>query len=892
MTNFLEQKKINNICNCVARKNAIFQDTYNWNIRNKPDIPIDILILLEFKEVQNRLEYFKKYCENKFKDYSYIIIPALGCTPAGFSLKSDTVNIYSQCKQLHIKKIIELYSPKIIITSGRAIYSITENKDLKPYHFFIPIEDDTLKLKSYEEDDSWFYSSEFKCKVFPLPPLYQFIKDNFKDVYETRFVWAQFNRAIKHLKMRNERQNKIQTIYEKNPNVLIQSYIDNPNNLIIAIDTETSGLNYFEDELYSIQFSNNGITGYFCMFQNINKELLIELFNRIDIIFIFHHAQFDLKFLIQNGIYNARCDFDTMLAAHSLNENSLNGLKPLTWLYTQYGGYDQELKQYMKKNKIDDFTKLPKELLLKYSCYDVVITWQLYQYFVNRFNLEDSFVKNNFYNYIMPAVEMITDIEMTGVKIDFNYLKEYIDILKEKIKNIEVNIYKIAGKKFNIKSGKELSEVLLKIPEFKIILDKDGKELKTKTGYLVLDKETIDRYVEELNLPFMKEISEYNHLTKEVSQLGYTLENNKDKIKQLFKKEIKEDEENGKGFLASIYKGRLYGGYKLHGTETGRMAGGGGLNSTINWQNMPKTKEFRKIFLSSKNYVIAYSDYDGMEVSIYSQIAGKGPLENIILDGKDPHCYTCISLFKLIENKDISYEEIFAKTKIEGQEDKHFKNMRTNSKILNFQGLYCATKYGLANTFKISIEEAEKYLNAFYKSYPEIENYIIYNREHAKKYGWVKTLLGRKRRLPELTYIGKDSYKNKDSFFNINNSLNASANAPIQGTSGQTTLIAMTKIWKEFKEKNMKSKIIINVHDEIVFELYVPEIEEVEKIIKYWMEYPYYKNNNDNKVKLTAGLEYGEVWKYGHSTNYWNEHKEEFENIKNKINERNQKNTI
>jgi len=887
MSNFLQQKKIDSSCKCSARKNAIYQDTYNYPIINKPGVPIDILILLEFKEIPGRFDYFKQYCQLKFKDYSYVILPALGCTPEGFSLKSDTVSIYTQCKQTHIKKMIIKYAPKIIITTGRALYTITESKDLKPDHFYVPVNEG---LEKYQEDDTWMYSSEFNCKIFPIPPMYHFVKNNkFKDVYEKEFVFAQFNRVIEHLKLRKERVIIPQFHFESNPNKLIQLYIDRNDQFALAIDTESSGLNYFTDTLYSIQFSDSGVSGVFCVFQDVNRELLIQLFNKKNITFIMHNAQHDLKFLKQSGIHNARCDFDTMLASHLLNENSPNGLKPLTWLYTTYGGYENSLKKYLKDYKLNDYTQLPQEILVKYSCYDVIITWQLYNYFISRFEKEDPCISHNFYNYIMPTVEMITDVEMTGVQIDFNYLNEYVETIKNKIIDIEEIIYKIANKKFNIKSGKELTKVLLNIPEFRVLTDNEGKELRTKTGDLILDKETIVRYAKELDLDFMKKISEYYHLTKELSQLGFSIEKKESIKNKLFNIESNEEESKEIGFLASIYNGRLHGGYKLYGTETGRMSGGGGLASTINWQNMPKTKEFRKMFLSLIDFVMGYSDYDAMEVAILSQLAGKGPLEQIILDKKDMHCYTCVNLAKL-KGISTTYEEIFAKTKIEGQEDKEFIKMRTDSKVLNFQASYGATKFGIAQTFGVSPEEGEKFLEVYYTSFPEVERYIKLYRDHAKRYGYVKTLLGRKRRLPELTYIGEDSYYNKDSFFSLNNSLNAAINAPDQGTSGQTTLIAMTKIWKEFKEKNMKSKIIINVHDEIVLDLCVSEIEDAEKIIKHWMEYPYYENNEGNTVRLSAGLSYGEIWKYGYSTKYWNEHKEDFEKVKNTINQRNLQN--
>jgi len=918
MEDFLQKKKIQK-CSCAANKSTIYTNTYNEHYGNSINQEnIDVLILLEFKETFDKLNPFLKLCENYFKNIKYAIIPALGCTPIGFS-SQDTINTYVKCKEYNIKKIIEKYNPKCIITTGRALYSITESKGLRAEHFFIPVNN---SLQEYQKDDCWLYSQEFNCKIFPIPALYQWISDTIKDVYEYKFITQQFKFILSSI-VENKRRiskynlfleknpnsflkelikNKVSSIVEnkrriskynlfleKNPNSFLKELIKNKDIIAIAIDIETSNLNYIEGKLYSIQFSFDGRSGYFCYFDQIDKNLLIELFNRTDIDFCLHHSQFDLKFLISNGIYNAKCTFDTMLASHLLNENTPNGLKQLTWIYTQLGGYDIKLKQYIKQNKNTDFTKLPEQLLLEYACYDSIITYQLYIYFKNRLELEDLFIKDNFYKFIMPAIPMIIDIEMTGVQIDIKYLNEYVKQLKIQALETEQELYKIAGYTFNLKSGKELSKVLRNLENFKVLTNSDGKELLNKNGDLTLDKETLERYAEESNLPFMKKIAEYNHITKEISQFGYSLQQKESTRDALFGNED-ELEENEKGFLASIYNNRLYGGYKLHGTETGRMSGGGGLGSSINWQNMPKTKEFRKIFLPSKNMVMAFADYDAMEVCIFSQISGPGILESLILENKDMHCYTCVQLFELL-NKKTTYEEVFSKTKIDGQEDKEFVEWRGKSKSLNFQGFYGATGYGIANLFGVSTEEGNKFLDAFYKSYPEVATYITNNREHAKKYGWVKSLLGRKRRLPQLTYIGKDSFYNKkQSSFDVGNLLNAAINAPVQGTSGQTTIIAMINIWKEFKEKNLKSKILINVHDEIVFELDLNEIEEVCKIIKYWMEIPYYKNIDNNQVKLMADIKYGEIWKYGYGKQYWDLHQEEWNECLQRLNVRNTNN--
>lgn len=857
-------------CSCSAKKklyknNEQYKNTFKEVYSNTTSKEVDILILLELKETHPRIDPFLKFIEEILAEkYKYVIIHSLGCTPEDF-MTSDIVSNYITCKNINIKKIISQYTFKSIITIGRALYTITENKFLRPEHFFIPINNEY----TFQLDDTFMYSQEFNCNVYPLPPLYQWIENfNIKDCYEYKFSLQQIKRAIKNISIRKNRNINIDFEYIENPNDFLLHCINDSNIQEIAIDTETTGLNFIKDKIFSISLSFEKYKGYFLKFDDIDINNLISLFNTSKKI-IMHHAQFDLKMLIMSGVKNARCDFDTMLASHLLNENSPNGLKPLSWIYTMYGGYDIKLQKYMKNDTISNFSNLPKSILLEYACYDSCITFQLYKYFEQRFKEEEYYLLENFNNFIMPSVKMITDIELNGVEIDFKYYTEYNNILIEKSKKLEEEIYRIIGKKININSNKELSKILLDIPGFEIILDDNGEEILTKNNTLKLDKDSLQRYSDEKNIKIAELIIEYKHLIKEISQLGL-----KDKTKK-------------KGFFASIHNNKLYGGYKLHGTDTGRASGGGGLDSTINFQNMPKTKEFRKLFLCPKDYVIGYADYEGMEVSIASQIAGKGALEQFILEGKDPHSNMGAKIYKYFYNEEIDYNSFYKKAKIE--KDEKYIQIRDKGKGTYFQCIYGATNFGISKELNVTIDEADILINVFKETYPEIDRYIQSNREFAKKYGYVKTLLGRKRRLPELTYIGKDSFRNRSSF-SVNNLLNAAINAPIQGTSGQTTIIAMYYIWKEFKEKNLKSKIVINVHDEIVFYLHKDELELANKIIKYWMEFPYYKNNENNKVKLKAELELGEIWKFGEKYEYYINNKNELNKLIKINNKRNLEN--
>lgn len=876
-------------CDCSASKNVYAEDGKPFKYTHKDkyvygdDQDIDILILVEYREAIEYWESFINVCKSVLNNANFAIINSCCCTP--LNKKDDVMPPFITCKKFWVEDNIRKINPKTIVTVGRSIYTITESKDINYTHFFIPVQN---KYLDFQIDDTYFYSSEFRLNVFPTPPLIHYMgndrKSNefiVKDVYEVRFVKDQLLRALDDSKKIKRRIPAITCKEIDNPNEFIEEIISNDEKNRVVIDTESKGLNYFEDELISIQFATDNNSGYFCWLKDIDINLLTELFNT-NKTFIMHNGIYDCIVLKVNGVENARCDFDTMLAAHSLNENSPNGLKHNTWLYTNFGGFEKETEIYRKKYDVIDFTDIPRELLIKYGCYDVIMTFQLYEYFENRFKLEDPDVYSNYLNYIIPAIPMMVDMHLKGIPVDMTYLKEYNENLVSKQKELDIKITKIFGKKILLTSKKQLSIALLELPEFKPLEDDSGKPLVSKDGNLALNKETLKEYGEQ-GIEVAPLILEFNHVSKEISQLGV--------------EHFKETGEK-KGFLLSMHNGRLYGSYKLHGTGAGRASGGKDKENKesltasryfgINPQNIPAEDDFRTIFLAPAGYILGRADYDGMEMVIQSQIAGKGNLENLLLDGKDAHVYTGVSFCKL-QGKEISYEDLLRLSKVE--EVKEYKQIRDDMKIVNFSCTYGSTKYGLANRFGLTPEEGEGYLNSYYEAYPEVKVYQDDMFNQAQTYGFVKTLLGRKRRLPQLTYIGEDSWKNKyTSSFDIGNLRNVSFNAVIQGTSGQTTIIAMTKIHEEIKARKLKTELIINVHDEIVDLVYLPEIEEYTKMKEYWMTYPYYENQKGATITLTAEQGFGEVWKNEKSLKYWKEHEGDYKELLSRVEKRNQRN--
>lgn len=1045
-------------------------DESRFNLSDKPaEAQVDVLILLEHKETPKILNWFHtKFCEARLdKNIKYVIKFGLACTPENFSSK-DIIATYRTCKKFNMKERIQQLNPKVIITSGRALYTITESKDLKYEHFY-----------SLHQDDTWIWSNEFNCKIFPIPALYTWFDttpdringfkptENPLDVYEKQFTVEQFKKACEAVNEPKARNFTPQFINHKNPNELLRRIIDDKSIKVVAYDTETGGLNYLTDSLYTLQLCYDGKAGHFMYWKDVDKNLIIELFNAGKIM-VAHNGQFDMRFLRANGIHNARCDFETMLASHILNENSPNGLKPLTWIYTRFGGYEQKLKNYLKDQKLDSFLELPENILLEYACMDSIITFMLYEYFTARLDEEDEDVKNYYYNYVIPAVQMITDVEFTGIPVDMAYVDSYNALLNRKLKRIHNAIQKKAALlcpddfkdiEINLNSGLQVSKLFRAYPNFLVARDEDGAPLLTKKGDLVLDKEALLQYgrTGKHKISAAKLLIRQNNISKEISQIGINKYNErvgillgdiepngkKNKKQQAVRKKtdvfdfadddvMLDSEDSDKvlisirkvlskyfdpttfednandGLLGSIFEQRLHGGFNLHGTETGRMSSSGGLSSSVNLQNMTKRKQFRKIFAPRPGHVFLSGDYQGMEVVQASQMSGPGNLEKVLLEGKDFHCFTGRKIMEIM-GRDVTYEEFEHRAKVlkeeefvkyrnwskslnfscltgdtliktsfgilridevvpeinsgiftqyigslrllnrnseerqithtifkenqeildiylsdaskisitpdhkmiiykDGEEIKvNAEELTTNDSLVHIHGviliksiskreglhkvycvnepidheivlangvivgncLYGSTEYGIANLLGIEVDIAKQFLQAFYEAYPEFKRYMDEFRDHAKDYGYVKNLLGRKRRLPQLTYLTDTSFNKRRK--DVGNMLNTAINSPIQGLSGGTTIIAMTNIWKEFNKRNLKTKIIANVHDSILEEVWIPEFDEVVKITEDFMIQPYYENRNCNKARLKVDFQVGTIWDFGTTIEKWKE---------------------
>ncbi len=954
---FLKKNTTIKLCDCELRNStSIYTDTYN-EFYGQAEEEVDLLFILEHKEkdwmISEFLDEIKKQCKRN-NNITYAVIYALNCTQKNY-VTNNTLRPFVECKKNHVKKKIEYYKPKVILTVGKSIYTITESKDLmvqedkdnpnKGGHFY-----------ALHEDDSWLYSSEFNCRVYPIAPLYLFAGF---DNYEKEHFKKQIDRAIQSLKLRQVRKTEIK--YEKlnkeQAYDYFQSLLNSSSLNVVSIDTETDGFDYWNGKLNNITIATNLdlYRGYFIYWEDVNRDQLIKLFNKQNINFIFHNYDFDGKWLISKKVFNSRCDFDTMIASAHINSNSPSGLKPNTWLYTQYGGYEKELKDFIEQNEIRSYLDIPESILIKYAVYDAVITLHLYYYFKQRLEEETEKCRWNFYEVRMKALPMLVETEMRGIPFNTHYCYTYADILKQKAKEIENEIYTIAGREFNINSNKQLTEILLSIDGFKPIEEK-GNELYTKNGDLVLNKETLNTYSEKY--PFAKKIVEYNHIQKEISQLGLSDKGRKDesediknKTKVLFSKNksnnIKEDDiidfsdedENEvieeesddilkfetskeKGLLGSVYKGRLYGNYSIIGTSTGRLSSGGGLRSKINLMNFPKTKEFRKLYLPENGYIFLETDYKTLEVNIDSQMAGKGSLEKVLLDKLDMHVYTGVTAIKVMDKQtllkffteeelntlfiyendryNISYEDFLRYATDDYHMKKSFVSFRKYSKFVNFSSLYNTTKWGISRLLNIDPDTAQKFLEAFYNAYPEVKQFIDDSIKTAKEQGFLQTPLGLVRRFPKLKYskvrIENSAMEeilkktNRYLYSIISGQCNTASNFCVQSLAGQSTIISMIEINEEFKKMNFKSRMIANVHDSILFEVKLEELDNVIEIVERIMCKKRWENVEGNEIKLQVDSVVGSVWGFGKGMDYWKNNQDEWQKELDYIKEQNKLN--
>ena len=414
-----------------------------------------------------------------------------------------------------------------------------------------------------------------------------------------------------------------------------------------------------------------------------------------------------------------------------------------------------------------------------------------------RNQLMEDLAKNNeldlFQKIEMPLSRVLADMELTGIRVDVSYLEKVEADLKKQMDIIEQEIYELAGVTFNIMSPAQLSKILFETLE--IPYPKRVKDGKYSTSKDILDK---IRFVH----PIVDKILEYRTLAKLYTNYAVGL-----------KAEVRED-----GRIHTIFTQTL--------TRTGRLS-----SISPNLQNIPARQEYskliRKAFIPEENSKLLSSDYSQVELRIFAHMSKAEDLIQAFIDGKDIHTKTASDIFH------VPMEEVT-------------KDMRRTAKAVNFGILYGISSFGLSEDLGVDIQTAKKFIDNYLKTYPGISEYMEEEKKKAYELGYVTTLMNRRRVIEEL--------KNKNYMIRSSGERMA-LNTPIQGTAADILKKAMVEIYDEFNKRGLKSKMLIQVHDELVFNVLDDELEEVSSIVRDIMEHTI-----ELSVPLKVDIEYGDNW--------------------------------
>jgi len=571
-----------------------------------------------------------------------------------------------------------------------------------------------------------------------------------------------------------------------------------------CFDTETTNLDALQAQLVGISFAYLPHEAYYVPFpenQDEAKQLLEEfreVFENENIEKIGQNLKYDIEVLQNYGIAVKGKLYDTMLAHYLINPESKHSMDFLAEKYLQYTPVSIETLIGKKGINQGNMRDVPLQEISQYAAEDADITLQLKEKLTPE--LKEKHLEKLFYEVETPLVQVLAQMERNGVSIDVEALQESSASLEAEIKILEQEIYKKAGREFNIASPKQLGEVLF--DELKII--KNPK--KTKTGQYATGEEILSTLAEEH--PIVADILEIRELQK-----------------------LKSTYVDALPALISPIDGKIHTSFNQAITATGRLS-----STNPNLQNIPiktaKGREIRKAFIpSSEDFFILSADYSQIELRLMAAFSQDETLLEAFEKGLDIHAATASKIYK------VPLEQVSPE-------------MRRNAKTANFAILYGSTGFNLARQLKISVSEASKLVETYYKEFSAIKKFKDAMIQKARQQEYVETILGRRRYLPTI---------------NENNSIVAghaernAVNTPIQGSAADMIKVAMIRIHEFIQRNRLQSKMILQVHDELVFEVHQSEIdlmkENVISLMKNAIALPV-------RIEVEAGL--GKNWLEAH----------------------------
>lgn len=573
----------------------------------------------------------------------------------------------------------------------------------------------------------------------------------------------------------------------------------------VCFDTETTSLNELEAELVGMAFSWEKHKGYYVLFPE-SKELTQEIleifrpfFENSSITKIGQNLKYDIKVLAKYNIQVLGNLFDTMIAHYLLNPDGKHNMDILSENYLHYSPISIETLIGKKGKGQLSMRQVPPQEQKEYAVEDTDVTLQLKNIFeqqLQKYNAEKLFSQIE-----SPLVQVLADMELEGIRIDVPFLKSLSDDIEKDIFSLQQAVYEQAGETFNLSSPKQLGDILFE--KLKLI----SKPKKTKTGQYATSEEILSELAPKHKI--VANVLEYRQLQKLQSTYIDALP-----------KEV------------NSTTGRVHTTYMQAVTATGRLS-----SNNPNLQNIPirteRGQQIRKAFVPrNEDYTLLSADYSQIELRVIAALSGEKNMIEAFLQNQDIHRSTAAKVFN-VDIQSVTREQ------------------RSHAKTVNFGIIYGVSAFGLSNQTELSRSESKELIDTYYQTYPQLKVFIDKQIHFARENGYVETILGRRRYLPDIN--------SRNQVVRGAAERNA-VNAPIQGSAADIIKIAMINIYNLLKDNKLKTKMLLQVHDELIFDVPKNELDFVKPLIKKTMEEAY-----QFAVPLVVDLGVGKNWLEAHN---------------------------
>lgn len=693
-------------------------------------------------------------------------------------------NIYNRIEEVTGKQRDKLVQNKDLVLLSKELATIKLDVP-------ITIDPDSLVLEKPDEEKltKLFNELEFRSvlqrifrKEIPSRP-------NSNPIQGSLFAENEVEKVLSDLKnITNTDHNYILIDEKEKRSKLISDLLQQKE---FCFDTETTGLDPYSSEIVGLSFSFKEHIAFYVPFpesQETTQAILnefIPVFENSSIRKIGQNIKFDILILQQYNIQVKGALFDTMVAHYLLHPDLRHNLNYLSEHYLGYKPVEIEELIGKKGPRQGTMRNVPIEKIKEYAAEDADITLQLKSVFEKELKTTGLYELSE--SLEMPLIPVLANMESTGINIDVNALIEFSKTLNIELIETEKKIFKHAGIDFNISSPKQLGEILFD----RLKLDSQAK--KTKTQQYSTSEETLASLFEKH--PIINDVLEYRSLKKLLSTYVEAIPK-----------------------LINPKTGKIHTSYNQAVASTGRLS-----SNNPNLQNIPireeRGREIRKAFIPSDNdHILLAADYSQIELRIMAHLSQDSNMITAFKNNEDIHTSTAAKIFHVENLNNITNDQ------------------RRKAKTANFGIIYGISAFGLSQRLKVSRTEAKQLIDEYFKSFPKVKEYMDKSISKARDKGYVETMLGRKSILSDINSRNSIVRGNAERY---------AINAPIQGSAADIIKISMIDIFSELNNKNYKSKMILQVHDELVFDIYKPELEEIKNLVKIKME---------NAIKLSIPL--------------------------------------